>query len=504
MTRAAPTTREAVFRCDFGPGIGGGHLKRSVNLARALVRRGWRCRFVVNAADADTDLQTGPWEIVSSEGPVACAALERTVRAVRSAPPPLAVLDHPATTQEDERTVATWGARPLSFLDQPDRDVAAVAVIAPGLAATPSAFEPIARAADAIMAGAGFAPLDPAYRTAAANRAGRRRGDPPRVFVSFGLADPGGAALQALRAIFALERPVDVDLALGPFGRAGDLPPVPPGIRLRVHRGLAEVSQLLASADLAVGAAGTACIERCVLGIPSVVVPISDNQEDTATYLQAAGAAQVVRGPVAALPDALAKPIAHLLADPAARGRLGQAAAGLADPFGADRIAANLCDTQDRCGRRVLLRRAGWSDAEMLHAWQLDPDTRRFAHTPDPPSRDDHLRWFNDRLADRNCCFNLVEAAGRAAGYLRLDRIESAGMEAWKISVATAPERRGEGIGLAALRLARMLISDDPLVAEVFDANLASRRLFEAAGFRRAGGVYTHRPESSGVVKSSA
>ena len=55
-----------------------------------------------------------------------------------------------------------------------------------------------------------------------------------------------------------------------------------------------DMAKLMASSDLAIGAAGTTSWERCCLGLPAVVVAIAANQQLVASALENAGAAWVL------------------------------------------------------------------------------------------------------------------------------------------------------------------------------------------------------------------
>lgn len=45
------------------------------------------------------------------------------------------------------------------------------------------------------------------------------------------------------------------------------------------------MAELMANVDLAIGAAGSSVWERCCLGLPSIIIPIADNQKPIAEFL---------------------------------------------------------------------------------------------------------------------------------------------------------------------------------------------------------------------------
>jgi len=474
-----------IFRCDAGHGMGGGHVKRCVSLGRSLENRGWTCYYVSNEAARTIDpfVAKRTLAMPAPEEKVAGPTLLDQARARLA---DRIVLDHPELDASDEASLAAAGLACLSFVDDVDRGFHADALIAPGLAARAEAIRPRAGPGCLIMAGPGFAPLDAAYRQAAAEDGAARDADAPwRILVSFGMSDPtraGDAALAALGTVARPGRPLRVDYVVGRMAAEETVPKPPDHLDLRIHRAPETLAPLLADCDLAIGAAGTTTVERCALGVPAVVVPVADNQAANAALLRQHGAARVV----AASPAAIAEAVEALLCRPSERRAMARAAGRLADCFGADRIAADLIDHRDADRRRISLRRADSSDRERLFEWQRDPEMRRFAHTPRPPSWSEHVAWTDAVLADRGRCLNIVEADGTAAGFVRLDRAERGNRRGWLVSIGTAPTHRGRGVARQALGLARIMMEREPLFADVHPDNAVSRRLFESAGYTAA------------------
>src|SRR4029078_9254179 len=90
-----------------------------------------------------------------------------------------------------------------------------------------------------------------------------------------------------------------------------------------------DMAELMTNADLAIGASGSTAYERAVVGLPSILVTVADNQRGIARQMTEGGAAldggMLDRGLVARLRTLLAS----LLSDAAPRPRLAPAARGL-------------------------------------------------------------------------------------------------------------------------------------------------------------------------------
>jgi UDP-2,4-diacetamido-2,4,6-trideoxy-beta-L-altropyranose hydrolase len=249
---------------------------------------------------------------------------------------------------------------------------------------------------------------------------------------------------------------------------------------LRVHQGTPRMADLVAAADLAVGAGGVSALERCCLGLPSIVLQIADNQRLMAASLADAGAI-IDLGPADAVPDT-AKSVAGLLgglADaPQRLSEMSRRAFAVCDGRGTWRVALALLAARPSSAGAVTLRFAAAKDAELLFAWQT-PAMRRFSRNPRAPGWDEHVAWLEQVLADPDRLLMIIEAGGRAAGMLRLDGLGGTP----EVTIAIAPECHGQGVGKAALLAAGALLPRQSFDAFVHPDNSASHGLFRACGY---------------------
>ena len=463
----------AVFRTDASPEIGGGHVRRCLVLADALAEIGWDLSFVCSA-EAEN---------------VVSALRQRTypridVARFDSAPfdADLAVVDDYRLDASFERGCRQWAKRILVIDDLANRphDCDVLLDQSPGRSAKDyAAFVP---QACELLLGPSYALLDPRFRRAR-RRAGGKVG---RLFVNFGTTDMANATVAALEALERAKLDAAVDVVLG--GSAPHLGELRARIRaakipVSLHLDVDDMAALMQEADLAIGAGGVGALERCAIGLPSLILTVAENQIANARALAAAGAADYV-GPlgnntVADLASALQK----VCANEDARRAMSTAAAALVDGRGAARVRA-LCSPPPlaKDGRRVVLRPAVFADAAAMLAWQSAPGARAYARNRAAPEQQEHQRWLGAKLADRDCIFSVVKHGDEPVGVLRFDRLS--GEEGYEISILIAADRQGQGIGGCALELGKRLLLLERIVATVHPDNHASIRLFERSGYR--------------------
>src|SRR5262249_37791937 len=153
-----------------------------------------------------------------------------------------------------------------------------------------------------------YALLDPRFH--AARQSLVPRGETvSRIFLSFGSIDNAGASLLALEALAQLKVALAVDIVIGRHSRhLVAVQKLAAGLSTQgvVHIDTDHMPALMSRADLAVGAGGVTSLERCCLGLPSLVVTVADNQRPGTAALAKIGAL-VDLGPLEALTaDALA------------------------------------------------------------------------------------------------------------------------------------------------------------------------------------------------------
>ena len=139
--------------------------------------------------------------------------------------------------------------------------------------------------------GPGYALLRPEFFLER-SRIRARTGNLKQILINFGGSDPAGMTLKALKGVAnALGDAVEIICVAGkanPFAAEIEEFCVYHA-NMQYYLQTNQMAQLMNWADLAIGAGGSSALERCFLGLPSLVVTIADNQRHVTEQLAAAG-----------------------------------------------------------------------------------------------------------------------------------------------------------------------------------------------------------------------
>jgi len=318
--------QRVLFVCAAGPRVGGGHVMRSLTLARALEQRGAACAFQATPEVA---------RVLDAFAPdMARAKTDEGFDAL--------VFDNYALTADDHRAAAK-GRPTLVIDDLADRPLAADLVLDAGPARRAQDYAGLIPPAAKLLLGPDYAPVRPAFPALREAALARRAKRPPvgRILVSLGLTDVGGITGKVVNLLRPILGDVKLDLVLG--SGAPSLPDlwvlaaVDP--RLELHVDTQHMPERVFDADLAIGAGGSTTWERCVLALPALTLILADNQVAAARALEAAGVTPCLEVDAPDFEAAFVRAVQDLLADGDRRAALSSASATVCDGLGADRVA---------------------------------------------------------------------------------------------------------------------------------------------------------------------
>jgi UDP-2,4-diacetamido-2,4,6-trideoxy-beta-L-altropyranose hydrolase len=337
----------AVFRCDGSAAIGGGHVRRCLTLAAALGETGWARAFAVREETLAVipGLAEAVDQVAVLDGPIEDEPA-RIAEAFGDAWD-LLVVDHYRRDCRFETACRQWAERILVIDDLADRRHDADLVLDQTLGRKPTDYAALVPARCRVLAGARYALIRPTFavrRRAALARREQGR-SVSRILVAVGATDADNVTGIVLEGIYESGLSAAVDVVLG--AGAPHLPAVSTLAaampqRTRVHVDCENIAELMAGADIAVGAGGTTSWERCCLGLPSVVIITAENQALVADRLAAAGACTSIGRHRDVMPAMVAGSVTALANDAGRRRAMARAAAAICDGRGATRLVAAL------------------------------------------------------------------------------------------------------------------------------------------------------------------
>jgi UDP-2,4-diacetamido-2,4,6-trideoxy-beta-L-altropyranose hydrolase len=309
-----------------------------------------------------------------------------------------------------------------------------------------------------------------------------------RVLVTLGGSDPDNVTLKVIEA---LEQVRVSGLEVLVVAGAGNphLEVLQTKIRRSRHHvelvwNVSDMPKLMVWAELAVSASGSTCWELAFMGVPTVSLSLAENQMAVAAGLENAGAVVNLGWHASLKASDIARSIADLLLSPDKRHWMSQHGQEQVDGNGAARVTRLLYHDE------LLLRPVRPEDCHLIWQWASDSVIRAHSFHPEPILWEQHVAWFDERLADPFTQFYLaVDADAKPIGQIRF-QVEA---EAATVSVSLALEQRGKGYGAEIIRLGSRQIWTTTEVthihAYVKPDNGASARAFAMAGYASVGAV---------------
>lgn len=321
-----------LFVVDGGPSVGGGHVMRSLTLARALEAHGASYAFVGPPAVSELLDAFAPEATRIPAENLAAAAVREAYDAI--------VFDHYGLAEPDHRAMAR--GRPVLVIDDlANRPLGGDVILDSGPSRRAEDYNGLIPAHARLLLGPTFAPVRPEF-AALREPALAWRGEPvQRILVSMGLTDLGGVTAQIVERIRPKIHDIGLDIVLGGGApsAAGLAKVARRDPRLLLHVDTPHMARLTAEADIGVGAAGSTTWERCVLGLPSILIVLADNQRGAARALAEQHAALVLDLAAGDFDEAFDRAFLRLLRDAELRRSLAAASAEVCDGLGAGRVA---------------------------------------------------------------------------------------------------------------------------------------------------------------------
>lgn len=331
---------KVAFRADASVQIGAGHVMRCLTLADALRAQGAQTQFLCRRLPGHLGDLILAREHALTWLPDTDADAESSAAALTvGAPHDWLVVDHYALGAEWERAQRSLVKHVLVIDDLADRRHDCDLLLDQNLKSA-RCYDGLLPAACRVLIGPRYALLRPEFLRA------RLTSQPPsetaaHVLVCFGGSDPLDLTGLTLDALDKLEHSgLTVDVVVGQSYPYRDRLQLRCASRpdTHFHYQAGNMAELMARADLAIGAAGVVTWERACLGLPALVITFADNQRPIASAAQAAGLLLWAGDAGEVSAAQLARTLASMLATPAQRKAMREACLELVDGAGCGRV----------------------------------------------------------------------------------------------------------------------------------------------------------------------
>lgn len=493
------------FRVDASDRIGTGHLVRCLTLAEALRTRGARVRFVCRAHPGHMiELLRGRGinvcALPASQRPLPQAGLEdyvawlgtteeedadQTIAALEGEALDWLVVDHYALGSAWEQRLRGRATKLMVIDDIANRAHDCDLLLDQNYSHVAlERYRGLVPSDCKLCVTPRYALLSPEYveyRRALPMRSGRVS----RVLIFFGGSDPHdvtGRALQALCEPQFSQLAVDVVIGANNPNREALLQASSARPLTRAHGPRNHLADLMAQADLAIGAGGITAWERMCLGLPSVVVSIADNQRPACEALRDDGLIRYVGHYSEVQVSDIAGAVADCMQQPELTAALSERLKTLVDGLGTSRIAEYL---HPSVSESLRLRPAAAEDMLLYFEWANDPDVRHQALATQPIPLDEHRAWFAARLEAKSSHLFVMQAGDLPVGQIRFDLSGSVA----RIDYSIDAMFRGRGWARQLVKLGMRKMSSLAKVvfrAEVKESNPPSKAVFTGLGFADA------------------
>ncbi|MDR6609661.1 UDP-2,4-diacetamido-2,4,6-trideoxy-beta-L-altropyranose hydrolase [Pseudomonas synxantha] len=489
-----------LIRSDASPTIGSGHIARCLCLARVLRGQGSHVAF------ACRQLPGHRLEALRAEGFETFALPERysdedPQQAIESMLPwqadiaalgPLLehqpafdwiIVDHYGLDHHWQTAARRWAPRIAVVDDLATRTYSADLLLNQNLSGTPEAYTTLLAPGCRTLFGPRFAMLRDEFRCPAIEIKPQAR----RVLVNFGGFD---AAMQTHYAMLALADfpELEVDFVAGAGNPAWTQMQALAASRphWRLHSFVSDFYRLMTEADLFVGAGGGTSWERAAMGLPTICIAVSNNQQANGEVMAAAGAHVFMGAREHVSVEQLRLAIGFVAGNQGLRQSLAQQSRQLVDGRGAQRVAAALA------GAVLRMRPATLGDAQLLFDGRNTEAVRRWSLETGVIEWSAHQNWLAASLSNPRRLLLIAEADDGPVGVLRYD---VRGFNA-EVSIYLFEGRFGLGWGRALLARGETVVKAhwpelESLTAQVLPANQPSLNVFREAGFTQSACAFT-------------
>lgn len=279
--------KTAYIRCDASPELGAGHVVRCLSLANALKQHGWNCHFISSAGSADMVPDLKAFEVIEDVEHIP----ENT---------DLLIVDHYQLHADYESAARPWAKKILVIDDLANRPHDCDILLDQTMGRDTEDYKNLVPENCKIVCGSEFTLLRPQFLNAIAQAKVKREmvSSVENILVSFGATNPEGIiekTLNALSVFNARSLSINVIMSSNADGCAdvatlcqkitADTPH-----QVMLETDVKDMASFMLKADIAIGGGGTTSWERACLGLPTILIEVSEDQRLVSENMHKLGA----------------------------------------------------------------------------------------------------------------------------------------------------------------------------------------------------------------------
>lgn len=470
-----------IFRADGGSVIGMGHIMRCLALAEMLQAE-YDIEFVTCSAEptvgALIEQQGFTHTLLTVEN--LQEEIQAFDRALASSPA-LIVLDGYHFTLEYEQALLQAGHKVLSIDDLHQRPICADVVLNHAGGVEANAYSTALHTR--LCLGPDYALVRETFR-----QPGKEEKEKGRLLLAMGGADPANVTQHLVTLLAPLTFLRQITVVLGPAYR--HVLKVPEDARIRIVKNAtpAQLAELYRQAELVLLPSSTMAYEACSVRATLICGLLADNQKLLHRFLTQNQLAADA-GTWLEMNSERLETIIQQGLQPSFQLAQQEVQQLFFDHQQGERIKKIFRKLQKE--KSLHIRKAQAADSRRYFNWANDRETRRQAINKEAIAWEDHCKWFERKLAQKNAFLYLLEQEKEPVGQVRFDA-DSETESMFIISYSLAPEARGKALGEAVLQKALrqfQLEKKEPLslLALVKEGNTPSFRIFKNLSFTLAG-----------------
>jgi UDP-2,4-diacetamido-2,4,6-trideoxy-beta-L-altropyranose hydrolase len=311
-----------------------------------------------------------------------------------------------------------------------------------------------------------------------------------RILIFFGGVDANDYTSKAIDAISTIENQIfTVDVVIGAqHPNKENIIQACQQAGYQCHIQTNKMAELIAQADLCIGAGGSATWERCALGLPTITICVAGNQLVLCQNAAQVGLIYFPEWDIQQLIEDIRLHFGAMLKNPFLRKEISQKAMQWIDARGVERVISYLSTLE------LTLKTATTDDMRAIFEWRNHPEIRAISRNQQVIDWDQHQIWYNRILSSEKIKLLIAYIEQSEIGVVRFD-LDALSAE---ISIYLIPGIPQYGLGTKLLNTAeKWLKLHHPEVheisAEVLADNDKSKHFFLKNGFTAKSSLFTKR-----------